>query len=165
MPVFETERLMMITLTADMMEAVLKGQGELEKFSPYQLAPEWPMDVYKQLFPYKINKFRKNPQENEWEGAIVLKGENRIIGDMGYKGGPDWEGAINIGYSIVPAYQGNGYATEMGNAMIKWGLNQPGVRKVVATCYPTNIASIRVLEKIGLRKIERREDKLYWSSE
>lgn len=164
MPVLETERLKMITLTAEMMEAILKGDGELEKLTPYQQAPEWPLDVYKQFFDYKINKFRKAPHENEWEGAIILKEKNLIIGDMGFKGGPDWEGAINIGYSIVPSYQGNGYATEMGKAMVEWGLRQPGVKKVVATCFPTNLPSIRVLEKIGLEQVDKREDKLYWST-
>lgn len=164
MPIIETERLKMITLTADMMEAVLKGSGELEKLIPYAVASDWPLDVYKQLFSYKMNKFRKDPLENEWEGAIILKGESRIIGDMGFKGGPDWEGAINLGYSIVPSYQRRGYATEMGKAMVKWGLEQPGVKTIVATCYPTNLASVRVLEKIGLKQVERREDKLYWST-
>lgn len=162
MPFIETERLRMITLTDEMMEAVLKGKGELEKIIPYGVDPDWPLAVYKELFPYKINKFQKSPQENEWEGAIILKEENRIIGDMGFKGGPNHEGAIDIGYSIVPGYRGKGYATEMGLAMVEWGLEHDNVRSVVATCFPTNLASVRVLEKIGLERNGIKEDKLHW---
>ncbi|MFV2046335.1 hypothetical protein KDJ21_008225 [Metabacillus litoralis] len=42
------------------------------------------------------------PDENEWEGIIINKEDNTSIGDMGFKGGPNEEGIIDIGYSIVP---------------------------------------------------------------
>lgn len=149
----------MVTLTADMMEAILKGATE--DFD-YQLAAEWPLDVYKQFFNYKIERFRKYPHENEWEGVIIDKQEQLIVGDMGFKGGPDQEGIIDLGYSIVPSYQGRGYATEMGKAMVEWAEANPNVKKIVATCDPDNLASIRVLEKIGFKRTKQTEESIFW---
>lgn len=160
MPYIETERLKLITFTREMMEAILKDHfGAL----PYQPASEWPMKVYLDLFPYKINRFIQNPDEVEWEGLIIHKEDKLIIGDMGFKGGPNSVSAIDIGYSIVPSYQGSGYATEMGKAMVKWGLRQKNVKKIVATSHPNNIASKRVLEKIGLRIVNSSDKQLQWS--
>lgn len=153
----------MITFTVEMMEEVLKGNEQFEKMIPYQIAPEWPLDEYKLLFLYKIERFRKFPYENEWEGIIIDKMDNCLIGDMGFKGGPNEKGIIDIGYSIVPSYRGKGFATEMGKAMVEWGLTQPNVKKVVATCKLDNHASIRVLEKIGMHITKKTVDKIYWT--
>lgn len=163
MPFIETERLKIITFTVDLMEAFLRGDSEIEKLAPYRAAPEYPLEIYKQFFKYKIERFRKFPNENEWEGIIIHKNDNMIMGDMGFKGGPNQEGIIDIGYSIVPSYRGCGYATEMGKAMVNWGLSQPNVKKVIATCDPDNFASIRVLEKIGFHITQKTEDKFYWT--
>jgi [ribosomal protein S5]-alanine N-acetyltransferase len=164
LPSITTARLEMITLTTDMMEAILKGDRVLhKKGNSYHLAPEWPLDVYKQFFPYKIERFSKYPRENEWEGVIIDRKDQLIVGDMGFKGGPNEEGTIDLGYSIVPSYQGKGYATEMGRAMVEWALTHSDVKKVIATCNPDNVASIRVLEKIGFKRTKQTVESIYWS--
>ena len=78
---------------------------------------------------------------------------------------PDKNEDIGLGYSILPAYQGKGYATEMAIAMVKWGLEQPGVRKITASCSGRNHASARVLEKAGFTKTCVQENELYWEIE
>lgn len=162
MPHIETERLKMITFTVEMMNALLKSKANLEAIIPYRVANEYPMDVYKQFFKYKIERFSKFPQENEWEGIIIHRDTNEIMGDMGFKGGPNNVGEIDLGYSIVPSYQGKGFATEMGKAMVKWGKSQTDVKTVKAACNPDNIASKRVLEKIGFQVSKQDRNKLYW---
>nr|WP_246050114.1 GNAT family N-acetyltransferase [Aquibacillus sediminis] len=81
---------------------------------------------------------------------------------MGFKGGPDENGEMDLGYSILPSYQGNGYATEMAIAMIEWGLKQPKVKRITASCSNENYASIRVLEKAGLKQIYNEANEIYW---
>lgn len=75
---------------------------------------------------------------------------------MGFKGVPDSDGSIEIGYGINPAYHGHGYATEMVHAMVSWALGQPAVSRVTAETREDNQASIRVLEKVGFRRIGAR---------
>lgn len=164
MPEIATERLLVITFEAEMMTALLEGTEKLEKLIPYKVPVKYPMDVYKQFFPYKIKRFSQYPEENKWEGLIIDKENQTVIGDIGYKEGPNEKGEINLGYSILSRYQGKGYATEAALAMVKWGLSQPDVQKITATCSPENLASIRVLEKAGLRQTHKDEKKIYWLS-
>lgn len=87
MPYIETERLKLTTFTAELMEAFLKGNDEVEKIIPYRVVPGYPLEVYKRFFEYKIDRFRNYPSENEWEGMIIHKRDHMIMGDMGFKGG------------------------------------------------------------------------------
>ena len=67
-----------------------------------------------------------------------------------------------IGYSVLPAFQRHGYASEAARALVAWGFTQPGIRRIVANCRADNAASIRVLEKAGLRLTGRDRDQLTW---
>lgn len=57
---------------------------------------------------------------------------------------------VDLGYAFLPAYEGQGYATEAASAMMTHA-QQLGIPRVVAITAPDNERSIRVLEKIGLR--------------
>lgn len=57
-----------------------------------------------------------------------------------------------IFYKFDPAYWGNGYATEVAQALIKFGFTELGLHKVEAGVATENIASIRVLEKSGMTR-------------
>lgn len=164
MPQLTTDRLQVITFEAAMIKAMLEEVDELEKMIGFAVPRDYPMDVYKQFFPYKIDRFSKQPEENKWEGLIIASEINTVIGDIGYKSGPNKEGEINLGYSILPNYQGKGFATEAAKGMVEWGLKQPGVEKVIATCSPDNPASIRVLQKAGLKQIREDGESIYWST-
>ncbi|SDQ79135.1 Acetyltransferase (GNAT) domain-containing protein [Virgibacillus subterraneus] len=163
MPYINTDRLTLVTFTVEMMKATLIGQNQLGKITDYKAADEYPLEDYKQLLSYKIDRFTQYPEENEWEGIIIHKKDNTIMGDMGFKGGPNEKGEMDLGYSIVPSYQGEGYATEMTIAMVNWGLQQQNVNKITASCSESNIPSIRVLEKTGFEQIRTEDKEIYWS--
>ncbi|WP_088042921.1 GNAT family N-acetyltransferase [Bacillus sp. EAC] len=163
MVIVETKNLILLTFTANAMIDVLNGKSSfLHDKTSYGLGKGWPINAYKNLFPYKISRFQSHPEEEEYEGIIIHKKDQLVIGDMGFKGGPDKHGIMEIGYSILPQYQGNGYATEMGKAFCKWGMNKENVHKIIATCSIYNHASIRVLEKIGMKKLYEELEKYYW---
>ncbi|SET32527.1 Protein N-acetyltransferase, RimJ/RimL family [Salinibacillus kushneri] len=149
MPYIKTSRLTLITFTVDMMKATLSGANQLKELTGYHVADGYPMEVY------KIERFLQYPEENEWEGIIIHNKNRSIIGDMGFKGGPDEKGGMDLGYSIISGYQGNGYATEMASAMVEWGLNQPHVKKITASCSNENIPSIKVLRNTGFASGQR----------
>ncbi|MBX3579809.1 MAG: GNAT family N-acetyltransferase [Rhizobiaceae bacterium] len=59
--------------------------------------------------------------------------------------------AFELGYTIAPAFQGRGYATEIAAALARWFLTS-GVRdRLIAISHVDNAPSRRVLEKIGMR--------------
>ncbi|MGH2393803.1 MAG: GNAT family N-acetyltransferase [Candidatus Limnocylindria bacterium] len=60
-------------------------------------------------------------------------------------------GLIEIGYRYVPSAWGRGVATDVARAVLDHGFRELGFDPVVAVTHPGNLASRRVLEKIGLR--------------
>jgi ribosomal-protein-alanine N-acetyltransferase len=80
---------------------------------------------------------------------VVERSTGETIGTVGFFG-PPRDGAVEIGYGIVPSRQRRGYATEATRALIELALAQPGVSEIVAHAESANAASIRVLEKNAL---------------
>lgn len=63
---------------------------------------------------------------------------------------------IELGYAINPKYQGKGYCTLALNKAINI-LLEKGYKKIVCGAFETNIASIRVMEKVGMKKVDKTE--------
>jgi RimJ/RimL family protein N-acetyltransferase len=66
-------------------------------------------------------------------------------------------GVIKIGYTMDPAYQGRGYATEAVSALVDVAFEALGAEVVRAYASAENVPSIRVAEKVGMRLAERFE--------
>jgi RimJ/RimL family protein N-acetyltransferase len=58
---------------------------------------------------------------------------------------------VDVGYAFLPEFRGKGYAYEAAAAVLDHGNRAFGLRRIVAITTPTNDASIRVLEKAGMR--------------
>lgn len=93
---------------------------------------------------------RKDPAHRIWyvPWKMTLRDGGAMIGDLCFKG-PARDNAVEIGYGIQPAYEGNGYTTEAVKAMVQWAFGQPDVVFVEAETEPQNKASQRILEKCG----------------
>jgi ribosomal-protein-alanine N-acetyltransferase len=61
---------------------------------------------------------------------------------------------VDVGYAFLPQFRGKGYAHEAADAVLVHGNRQFGLKRIVAITTPSNDASIRVLEKAGM-KFER----------
>jgi ribosomal-protein-alanine N-acetyltransferase len=58
---------------------------------------------------------------------------------------------VDIGFAFLPKYWSRGYAVESAAAVMAYGRNELGIRRIAAITSPDNDGSIKVLEKIGLR--------------
>lgn len=65
---------------------------------------------------------------------------------------------LQLLYGIAPEYWNKGLATELGQAMLHYGFEQLHFQRITASADAPNVASVRVLEKLGL-KFSRRENK------
>ena len=54
--------------------------------------------------------------------TIILKEENKMVGDLCFVGEPDAEGEIEIGYGTYDEFRKRGYMTEAVNGMINWAI-------------------------------------------
>jgi RimJ/RimL family protein N-acetyltransferase len=80
-----------------------------------------------------------------------------LVGDIGLSLADGEPGVIKVGYTMSPAFQGRGYATEAVGALIDYAFDTLGADIVRAYASAENIASIRVAEKVGMHLMERYE--------
>ena len=57
-----------------------------------------------------------------------------------------------IGWAVQPQDWGKGYATETAQALLKVAFTRLNAHRVIALCQPENIASVRVMEKLGMQR-------------
>jgi RimJ/RimL family protein N-acetyltransferase len=89
--------------------------------------------------------------------TVEERGGGRIVGDVGLSVADGEPGVIKVGYTIDPAFQGLGYATEAILALVEYAFETLGAEVVRAHASAENAPSIRVAEKIGMRLVERFE--------
>ena len=59
------------------------------------------------------------------------------------------EGEVELGYALMPQFWRKGLATLLTKGFVEWGLKNLPIEKIIVVCNPQNIASIKVVEKIG----------------
>jgi RimJ/RimL family protein N-acetyltransferase len=87
--------------------------------------------------------------------GVSYKGESALIGWSGLQPLED-SGEVEIGYGFAQAHWGKGLASEAARALLRYGFEHLGLERIVAVALPENIASRRVMEKLGM-KYERNE--------
>jgi RimJ/RimL family protein N-acetyltransferase len=85
------------------------------------------------------------------DGVVVAMGFLELVDGMGQPGMPPRTEAV-IGYLVDPAYAGRGIASDLARGLLAAAFEHLGVRRVVASCNADNHASVRVLEKAGMRR-------------
>lgn len=84
--------------------------------------------------------------------AITSKADGAVIGSVAV-----WEVSAahrraELGFVVNPKFQGRGYASEAGRAVLEFAFARFGAQRVQATCRPENSASASVLTKIGMEE-------------
>jgi len=82
--------------------------------------------------------------------ACVDKRTGTVVGFAGLKRLPAL-GEVDIGYRLLPTHWGAGLATEAGRAVLRYGFERLTLGRVIGLVNLANAASVRVLEKLGLR--------------
>jgi [ribosomal protein S5]-alanine N-acetyltransferase len=84
--------------------------------------------------------------------AVVLRDGLRLVGLVGLTISSSKYDEAYLWYAIHRSDWGQGYATEAAARLLRFGFEQAGLRRIFAECHPNNLASVRVLEKIGLQR-------------
>lgn len=89
---------------------------------------------------------------------VVLTQTGQVVGDAGWKGGPDGSGTAEIGYGLSPQFRGRGLGTELVAELAAWASAQPGVRRLRAEVLAGNEPSLRALRRNGFVEVGRHDD-------
>ncbi len=161
----ETKRLFLIPLNYGQLLMYSKSDGSLE--SGLQVSPskrgfteELKITIEKFMIPYIIEHPEHVLYATIW--VIVLKNQNVIVGDIGFKGAPSDKGLIEIGYGTYPGLFNQGIMSEAVAAISEWAFNQPEVAIILAETDKTNLSSQKVLSKNHFLPFAETEYMYWW---
>lgn len=81
--------------------------------------------------------------------AVVRHTDDMLVGHISFH---KWFNPhiYELGWVMHPDHHGRGYTTEAARALLRYGFETRNIHRVIATCQPENIASWRVMEKLGM---------------
>lgn len=147
-PMLTTKRLQLRQLTHTDSEAMMAIFGEPEMLLYLNDDPVNSPEKAVGLIDWLNQQFEIRQGVN-W--GITLLEDERLIGQCGVHGWDQSNQHVDIGYHVLPAYWGNGYATEAAHAIVGWCFDHLHVHRVQADCTDGNLGSERVLLKCGFK--------------
>jgi RimJ/RimL family protein N-acetyltransferase len=143
-PLFTTPRLYLRETTAQDAEVMfaLNSDPEVLRYTgdePFESIEE------AAIFLANYQDFKKN---NMGRWAVVRKEDETVLGWCGLKLHPD--GMVDLGFRLFKKYWNQGYATEASLGCLKYGFETLNLTKIVGRVVPANVASARVLQKLGM---------------
>jgi RimJ/RimL family protein N-acetyltransferase len=82
---------------------------------------------------------------------LVIDDDGRVSGECGTKTPPDANGVVEIGYGLAAPSRGRGLGSAAVQALVNWLAARDDVQVIEAEVHTGNVASWRVLERIGFR--------------
>jgi RimJ/RimL family protein N-acetyltransferase len=105
------------------------------------------------LLELAIQQLSQEPLNQFWRSPRLIVVDKRLVGMSGFKDLPTIDGEVEIGYGVVAAEQGRGFATEAVKLLLKEAFSVAEIQLVMAHTDPSNRASQRVLEKNGFSRM------------
>ena len=151
-PEIRSPRLRLVSLSPSATRALLDGRHtEAEGETGVHFPPEWPGGD-RWILEIRLEQMMKDPALQQWLLRVAALPDGTMVGHAGMHGPPRERGEVELGYTVLPAYRGQGYATEAARALMEWARATHGVATFVASVSPTNTPSLRVVERLGFRQ-------------
>jgi [ribosomal protein S5]-alanine N-acetyltransferase len=155
--VISTERLELILLSPQAMEALVEGRRtDVERELDATIPADWPDQHDAGFLRYRMRQLKRAPGTEPWlvRAVIRLEPARTMIGHAGFHGQPGVNGkqdpaAVELGYTIFEPHRGRGYATEAAQALMDWAAKEKDIRRFIASVAPTNEPSLAIVKKLG----------------
>ncbi len=159
-----TERLHIRPYRADDLEPMLTMFGRAD-VSRYLMWEPLDRETGARMLERRIGQDRVG-EEGQGFGLVVEERDGgRFVGEVVLRWLSEESRQGEVGWSVHPDAQGRGYATEAADAMLRLGFEELGLHRIIAECDPRNDASIRVMEKLGMRREALHLDAMFLKGE
>src|ERR1700677_3250809 len=149
-----TSHLSLIAITPEMVKSEQANDHQLGKLIQSTIPPNWPpVDWEPHVFDFILAQFEQHPGQIGWHRYVTFappNGTRTLIGALGALSKPANLAECEIGYSILPPFEGRGFATEGTLALIDYLRGETQLTSIIAHTFPRLPASIRIMEKCGL---------------
>lgn len=147
-PCLETERLLLRAIKPrdadDMFE--YSSDSEVTRYLTWEPHSS---KRYTRLYISGVENAYRRGAFFDW--ALVLRANGKMIGTCGFTSFDEQRSSCEIGYVLNPRYRGYGLAPEAAFRVIRFAFEVLGARRVEAKFMEGNTASLRVMEKCGMR--------------
>jgi RimJ/RimL family protein N-acetyltransferase len=156
----KTERLELVWLSPQLLEAILDGRHDELGFA---VPDDWPDAHDRRFLAFRLRQMGADEALGRWlVRGIVLPETRELIGHVGFHGPPGINSlkapdAVEVGYTIFPEHRRNGYATEAVAGLLDWARAQ-GIHRFVASVGPGNEPSLAIVRRLGFREVGRHWD-------
>lgn len=158
-----TDRLLICPCRLPLITAIYLQDPQAATTLNAEIPPDWPQAELKELLPHLIKLLQHDPKSFPWLLWVIVSATGKtILGDIGFKGRPDENGMVEIGYSLLPDHRNQGYMLEATIALIDWAFQQPAVKRIEAECDISNIASGKVLQRLGMQQTGIHDNMIRW---
>ncbi len=147
--IIETDRLLLIPYTIEYIEATLSGKDKLNEVSGYEVSKEWPGIEFSFYLPFALEELKKRPDMEKWTRLIVLKSENKVIGEISVQGNTNDNWVPELGYGVVDTYSNQGFATEAVYSFLEWLTVSQKLSLITAKTFLKNKKSQHILRSNG----------------
>jgi len=148
-----TPRLALIAITPDLLAAECSGISPFSDLLGCVIPPAWPPQHWEpHVFDILLAQFARYPEQTAWHRYVALPqpdGTRLLIGTLGAFWRPETPRECEIGYSILPDWEGMGFATEGVGALLDLIRTDSSMSSVIAHTFPALKGSLRVMEKCG----------------
>lgn len=159
-----TDRLELIASTAATAQAEADWDWpQLAKLLDAEVTDDWPPKLTYDVLDHWAATLTEHPEQAGWWSWYFVRdlgdGKDRVaVGGGGFGGLPAADGIVQIGYSVLHDFQYRGYATEAMRALVTWAFSHEDVRHVVAATFADHVASLKVIEKLGMTYVGDAEE-------
>lgn len=161
-----TDRLKLIPFTLEIANALLAGDTSILSKTGLTPTPFWPDQEALDTLPKIIRNLELVQEPTGFESwMVVRKADKAVIGDAGFKGLPNADGEVDIGYAIIEQEQKKGLGLEVAKGLADWAVKQPAVKAITAKCLIDNTASARILSRLNMQETFRDASMIYWRLE
>jgi RimJ/RimL family protein N-acetyltransferase len=118
-----------------------------------------------QLYLRDLSKTEPGRPGSWYQIGIILRSSGELIGDCGFQVLETEPRQADVGIALAPEFQGRGYATETLRALLDYLLVALGKDRVFGSVDPRNVRSMRLLQRVGMRKEAHRVKSLWFKGE
>jgi [ribosomal protein S5]-alanine N-acetyltransferase len=146
----ETERLHIREVLTSDIDGFLRYMGEERYWRDVPIEPPTVASIAA-LLDGSIGSRAKNPRTDYFMAAID-KLTSELVGEaILHVRSSRWRQG-EIGWGVSASRSGQGFATEIGRAMLRYGFAEIGLHRIFAQCRAENLASRQVMAKLGMRE-------------
>ncbi|HVI49325.1 MAG TPA: GNAT family N-acetyltransferase [Chitinophaga sp.] len=144
-----TPRLQLLPCSLQHFESLLHGNDTLGDLLGISVPEGW--TEYPEMVLVAYDKLRNDPSMLGWFFYLVIhRQDKRLIGAGGFKGTPDKNGMVEMGYEITNDYREQGLGSEMAQGLVRFAFGHSYVNKVIAHTDEEYNASVKILQKAGM---------------